>query len=81
MHGTAARTTPERRVQVEHGPFVLRRRIGSTTYNVGVHFSRTSRETMDEKILRLVRNDLNLTSKNVTMDLPQTGRLSERGSP
>ena len=40
-----------------------------------------SKETLDEKILRLVRNDLNLTPKHVTMDLPQTGRLSERGSP
>jgi hypothetical protein len=33
------------------------RRIGSTTYRVGVHFSKTSKETMDEKILRLVRNE------------------------
>jgi hypothetical protein len=33
------------------------RRIGSTTYRVGVHFSTTSRETMDEKILRLVRTE------------------------
>ena len=33
------------------------RRIGSTTYRVGVHFSQTSRETMDEKIIRLIRNE------------------------
>lgn len=35
----------------------FRRRIGSTTYRVGVHFSRTSRETMDEKIIRIIRNE------------------------
>ncbi len=35
----------------------IRRRIGNTTYNVTVHFSKTSRETMNDKILRLVRND------------------------
>ena len=72
MHGTATQREPIH---------ILRRRIGSTTYNVGVHFSRTSRETLEDKILRLVRNDLNLTPKNVTINLPQTGRLSERGSP
>ncbi|MDL2231983.1 transposon-encoded TnpW family protein [Ruminococcaceae bacterium OttesenSCG-928-L11] len=33
------------------------RRIGSTTYTVGVHFSSTSRDTMDDKIVRLVRRE------------------------
>jgi len=33
------------------------RRIGSTNYRVGVHFSRTSRETANDKIARLVRFD------------------------
>ena len=33
------------------------RRIGSTTYRVGVHFSRTSRETANDKIARLVRSE------------------------
>ena len=35
------------------------RRIGSTTYRVGVHFSETSKETLNDKIMRLVRNDNN----------------------
>ena len=38
----------------EAGTFT--RRIGPTTYRVGVHFSRTSRETAGDKIARLVRN-------------------------
>ena len=36
---------------------VFTKRIGQTTYRVGVHFSGTSRETMDEKIIRLIRNE------------------------
>jgi hypothetical protein len=32
------------------------RRIGSTTYRVGVHFSKTSKETANDKIARLVRS-------------------------
>jgi hypothetical protein len=33
------------------------RRIGSTTYRVGVHFNGNSRETMNDKILRLIQNE------------------------
>lgn len=36
---------------------VFTKRIGSTTYRVSVHFSDTSRETVNDKILRLVRNE------------------------
>ena len=39
-------------------PGTFTRRIGSTTYRVNVHFSRTSSETVDEKIVRLVRNEI-----------------------
>jgi hypothetical protein len=33
----------------------MRKRIGSTAYEVEVHFSPAAGETMDDKILRLVR--------------------------
>ena len=33
------------------------KRIGSTTYKVSVHFSRTSKETMNDKILRLIKRE------------------------
>lgn len=36
----------------------FKRRIGSTNYRVAVHFSGTSRETMDEKIMRLVKSEV-----------------------
>ena len=36
---------------------VFTRRIGSTVYRVGVHYSRTSKETMRDKIMRLVKSE------------------------
>jgi hypothetical protein len=39
----------------EAGTF--KRRIGSTVYRVGVHFSRTSKETANDKIIRLVKSE------------------------
>ena len=33
------------------------KRIGSTMYTVNVYLSSTSRETMQDKVLRLVRNE------------------------
>ena len=36
---------------------VFTKRVGYTTYHVGVHFSGTSTETAQDKILRLVKNE------------------------
>jgi hypothetical protein len=41
----------------EREPLKLRERVGSTTYVVSVRFSQTSRETMQDKILRLIERD------------------------
>ena len=65
-------TTPE--------PFVLQRRIGSTLYRVRARFSETNKETLDDKILRLLNNDLNLPSSYATINMLQTGWLPERSS-
>ena len=65
-------TTPE--------PYVLHRRIGSTTYRVRLHFSPETKETLDDKILRLLKNDLELSPSHAKIDLSQTGRLPERSS-
>jgi len=34
------------------------KRIGTTTYKVNVHFSTTSKETLNDKILRMLRNEV-----------------------
>ena len=36
----------------------LVKRIGKTTYKVNVHFSTTSKETMSDKIIRMLRNEV-----------------------
>ena len=33
------------------------KRIGKTTYKVNVHFSTTSKETMSDKIIRMLKNE------------------------
>ena len=38
-------------------PRTITCRIGNTTYKVNVHFSRTSRETMNDKIIRMIKNE------------------------
>jgi hypothetical protein len=39
------------------------KQIGKTTYRVNVHFSATSKETLTDKVLRLIRNEVNRSSK------------------
>jgi hypothetical protein len=54
---TAAKEANATTQGVAHpAPFKMRRRIGSTSYEVEVRFSSEGGETMDEKILRLVRD-------------------------
>jgi hypothetical protein len=36
-------------------PYNLQKRIGSTTYEVSIHFSKTSKETIGDKIIRLMK--------------------------
>jgi hypothetical protein len=38
-------------------PPTITRRIGNTTYRVRVHFSKTSKETINDKILRMMKNE------------------------
>ena len=37
----------------------LVKRIGKTTYRVKVHFNPNSRETMSDKIIRMLKNEVN----------------------
>ena len=59
----------------------LTRRIGTTTYKVKVIFNDTEQETMEDKILRLIRNET--VTKDGTcgiMESPQMSRQSERSA-
>ena len=54
MNNTATNSTPCPTVK---------KQIGKTTYIVRVHFSETAKETMEDKIKRLLRNEI---QQNVT---------------
>lgn len=60
--------------------FIIRR-IGGTTYKVRVAFSETAAETMEEKILRMIRNE-GVTNDGTfgIMEAPQMSRQSERSA-
>ena len=60
---------------------VITRRIGSTTYKVRVEFCENATETMEEKILRMVKNE-SLTNGNECdiIESPQMSRQSERSA-
>ena len=60
--------------------FIIRR-IGGTTYKVKVVFNESGYETMEDKILRIVRNNM-VTSDGTygIMETPQMSRQSERSA-
>jgi len=55
--------------------FAMKKRIGSTTFFVNVHFNKEGRETLEEKALRLMKNELNFSPKNVKINSLQAGWL------
>ena len=66
--------------QTKQEQFIIRR-IGGTTYKVSVAFSDTAAETMEEKILRMIRNE-GVTNGGTygIMETPQMSRQSERSA-
>ncbi len=56
-------------------------RIGGTTYKVKVVFNEGATETMEDKILRIIRNEV-IDSDGICgiMEAPQMSRQSERSA-
>ena len=73
-----ARRTPMEQNKREQ--FIIRR-IGGTTYKVRVVFNESGGETMEEKILRMIRNE-GVTNDGTCgiMEAPQMSRQSERSA-
>ena len=76
-------TNHARRMPMEQNKreqFIIRR-IGGTTYKVRVVFNESGGETMEDKILRIVRNDMvtNDRTRGI-MKAPQMSRQSERSA-
>ena len=60
--------------------FIIRR-IGGTTYKVRVVFNESGGETMEDKILRMIRNETVTTGGSCgIIDSPQMSRQSERSA-
>lgn len=53
---TATPTASPLTVKEAEQPDIVKK-IGNTTYRVKIHFSTTSKETMSDKIKRLIMND------------------------
>jgi hypothetical protein len=53
----------------------ITRKIGSTSHKINVCFSTTNTESLEDKILRLVKNNLTSGAKNVKIGTLQTGKL------
>lgn len=51
-----------KRAQEKHKGFT--KKIGNTTYDVSFHYSRQSRESMNDKIIRLIENDMQSMKNN-----------------
>ena len=67
--------------QPQQNYYYINRRIGSTNYKVKVYFSDTERETMEEKILRMVKNDaMQSATECAIMNAPQMSCQSERSA-
>jgi len=49
-------------------PLKLTKRIGSTTFTVSVHFSQTSKETVEDKLLRLMERDVGEMYAQLTLE-------------
>ena len=76
-------TNHARRMPMEQNKreqFIIRR-IGGTTYKVRVVFNESGGETMEDKILRMIRNEAVTTGGTCgIIDSPQMSRQSERSA-
>jgi len=44
--------------QTESEPSMLRKRVGSTDFIINVRFSQSAKETIEDKILRLIKSEV-----------------------
>ena len=52
-----AAATAQGKSSAQAKPMNSRKRIGSTVYEVNVYFNQDAKETMNDKIMRLIRNE------------------------
>jgi hypothetical protein len=50
--------SPTEKINTPQEPYRLKKRLGSTVYEVNVYFNQDAKETMNDKIMRLIRNEM-----------------------
>ncbi len=56
-------------------PTVITRRIGSTTFKLKIYFNENAKETMEDKILRMIQNEVLKKDRPCgIMEAPQMSR-------
>ena len=55
-------------------PQTVKRKIGKTTYELSLHFSQTSAERMNDKVMRLLENDLSAKKWGKLFSMSLTNR-------
>ena len=59
----------------------MTKRIGSTVFKVRVHLPEDGTETAEEKMLRIIQNEMMTVEENCgIIEMPQTSRQSERSA-
>ena len=58
MQNSVTNTIDKHDINPKTEPPKFTKRIGSTTYTVSVYFSQTSKETAEDKLLRLIENEV-----------------------
>ena len=58
LTASAVRTQGTAQGKTHAEPINMTKRIGSTTFKVAVHFSQTSQETVENKLLRLIKQEV-----------------------
>ncbi|MBQ1791638.1 MAG: transposon-encoded TnpW family protein [Oscillospiraceae bacterium] len=67
--------------ETKSAAFSMRRRIGQTYYTVNVRFSDQATQTMEDKLMHMIRNETVDIDENCDiMTVPQMSRQSERSA-
>ena len=61
-------------------PAIIRKQIGSTTYILTIYSEQTGKENLTEKVMRIIKNDLQSQPKSDIIKPLQAGWLPERSS-
>ena len=57
-----SKSTREKEKSCASEPYRFTKRLGSIVYEVAVHFKQDAKETMDDKIKRLIRHEMEAAS-------------------